>query len=102
MAALSARLARLEAAIAPASESAPALSAPDVEAPAAESAAVTPEAPPETPEEEPISEETLVVISAAAAAYLGERPHIRQVRLIRTGAWAQEGRVTIQASHRLH
>jgi methylmalonyl-CoA carboxyltransferase 12S subunit len=53
-------------------------------------------------EEEGISEEVLIVISAAVAAFLGERAHIRQVRLIRTGAWAQEGRVSIQASHRLH
>lgn len=52
--------------------------------------------------EEGISEEVLIAISAAVAAFLGERAHIRQVRLIRTGAWAQEGRVSIQASHRLH
>lgn len=99
MDALSARLAKLEAAIGAASAPAP--------APAAE--AVKPEAGPEAAlpvpepaEEEPISEEVLLAIAAAVAAYLGERAHIRQVRLIRTGAWAQEGRVSIQASHRLH
>ncbi|HBY59307.1 MAG TPA: hypothetical protein DEH78_05765 [Solibacterales bacterium] len=51
---------------------------------------------------EAISEETLLVISAAIAAFLGERAHIRSVRLISSRAWAQEGRVSIQASHRLH
>lgn len=50
---------------------------------------------------EPISEEILMVISAAVAAFLGERAHIRQVRLIRSRAWAQQGRVSIQASHYL-
>ena len=49
-----------------------------------------------------ISEEELLAISAALAAYLGVHAHIRQVRLIHTGAWAQQGRVTIQASHRLN
>ena len=39
---------------------------------------------------------------AALAAYLGVRVHIRQIRLIASRAWAQEGRVSIQASHRLH
>lgn len=56
---------------------------------------------PEQPKEEPISEEILLVISAAVAAFLGERAHIRQVRLIRSPAWAQQGRVSIQASHHL-
>jgi len=49
-----------------------------------------------------ISEEEVLAISAAIAAWLGVHAHIRQIRLIRTGAWAQQGRVTIQASHRLH
>lgn len=48
-----------------------------------------------------ISEEEVLVISAAVAAWLGVHAHIRQIRLIRTGAWAQQGRVTIQASHSL-
>ena len=47
-------------------------------------------------------EEELIAISAAVAAYLGVRVHIRQIRLIGSRAWAQEGRVSIQASHRLH
>jgi len=49
-----------------------------------------------------ISEEEVLAISAALAAWLGVQAHIRQIRLIRTGAWAQQGRVTIQASHRLN
>jgi len=48
-----------------------------------------------------ITEEELLTISAALAAYLGVRPHIRQIRLISTTVWAQLGRVSIQASHRL-
>jgi methylmalonyl-CoA carboxyltransferase large subunit len=49
-----------------------------------------------------ISEEELLAISAALAAWLGVRAHIRQIRLIHTGGWAQQGRATIQASHRLN
>ena len=51
---------------------------------------------------EGISEEEVLAISAAIAVWLGVHAHIRQIRLIRTGAWAQQGRVTIQASHRLN
>ncbi len=50
---------------------------------------------------EPISEDILLVIAAAVAAYLGERAHIRIVRLAPSHAWAQQGRVSIQASHQL-
>lgn len=53
------------------------------------------------PPEERISEETLLAIAATVAAYLGHKPKIRQVRLVRSGQWAQEGRVSIQASHRI-
>jgi methylmalonyl-CoA carboxyltransferase large subunit len=48
-----------------------------------------------------LSEELVLVISAAIAAYLGKKPHIRQIRLLRSDAWAQQGRATIQASHAL-
>jgi methylmalonyl-CoA carboxyltransferase 12S subunit len=48
-----------------------------------------------------LSEELLLVISAAIAAFVGKKAHIRQIRLIGSAAWAQEGRVTIQASHAL-
>jgi methylmalonyl-CoA carboxyltransferase 12S subunit len=60
-----------------------------------------PAAPPVPPTAavEGLSEELLLVISVAVAAFLGEKPHIRQIRLIGTTAWAQQGRVTIQASH---
>jgi methylmalonyl-CoA carboxyltransferase large subunit len=49
-----------------------------------------------------ISEEEVLAISAALAAWLGVHTHIRQIRLIHTRAWAQQGRVTIQASHTLN
>jgi methylmalonyl-CoA carboxyltransferase large subunit len=48
-----------------------------------------------------ITEEEVLAISAAVAAYLGVRAHIKQIRLVSGGAWAQQGRVSIQASHRL-
>ena len=48
-----------------------------------------------------ITEGELIAISAAIGAYLGVRPHIRQIRLVSTNAWAQQGRVSIQASHML-
>ena len=48
-----------------------------------------------------LSEELVLVISAAVAAFLGKRPHIRQIRLLGSAAWAQQGRTTIQASHAL-
>ena len=41
------------------------------------------------------------MISAAIAAFVGKKAHIRQIRLIGSAAWAQQGRVTIQASHAL-
>ncbi len=56
----------------------------------------TAEAPPAA-----ITEEELLAISAAIGAYLGVRAHIRQIRLLSTNAWAQQGRVSIQASHTL-
>jgi methylmalonyl-CoA carboxyltransferase large subunit len=51
--------------------------------------------------EEDFSPELLLAISAAVAAYLGERAHVRAVRLVGTTRWSQEGRAFIQASHRL-
>jgi methylmalonyl-CoA carboxyltransferase large subunit len=47
------------------------------------------------------SEDLVLAIGAAVAAYLGKKPHIRQIRLLRSDAWAQQGRATIQASHTL-
>jgi methylmalonyl-CoA carboxyltransferase large subunit len=59
--------------------------------------------PPVAAEPEPtgIAEEELLAISAAIGAYLGVRAHIRQIRLLGSNAWAQQGRVSIQASHSL-
>ncbi len=56
----------------------------------------------EVPTTETIPEDVLLAISAAVAAFLGERAHIRRIRLISSTAWAQQGRVSIQASHSLH
>ena len=49
--------------------------------------------------DEEISEEVVLAISAAIAAYLGKRAHVRQIRLLSDNRWAQQGRATIQASH---
>ncbi|MDZ4797019.1 MAG: hypothetical protein SGI92_02570 [Bryobacteraceae bacterium] len=88
--ALSARLEKLE--------QQPAAAAP-VSTPAPPAAAAVGQSQPQVEE---ISAETLLVISAAVAAFLGERGHIRAVRLVGSARWAQEGRVSIQASHRLN
>ncbi|MGA2114585.1 MAG: hypothetical protein ABSH56_07510 [Bryobacteraceae bacterium] len=98
---LSERLARVEAG------GARSAAVDTAESPAAFAASVaapvpTPAAVPEPPAPEPIAEEELAAIAAAIAAYLGVRAHIRQIRLIGSGRWAQEGRVSIQASHQLH
>src|SRR5262249_36950231 len=53
------------------------------------------------PAVEGLSEEVVLVISAAVAAFLGKKAPIRQIRLLGSTAWAQQGRVTIQASHTL-
>jgi len=50
------------------------------------------------PQAEEFGEELLLAISAAVAAYLGVKPHIRQIRLLGGVTWSQQGRVTIQAS----
>lgn len=50
---------------------------------------------------EPIPEEDIFLLAAAVAAYLGKRAPIRQVRLLGTTTWSQQGRVSIQASRRL-
>jgi methylmalonyl-CoA carboxyltransferase 12S subunit len=59
------------------------------------------EAPPQKAQPE-MTEEELLVVSAALAAYLGVRVHIKRIRLLSSHAWAQQGRVSIQASHNLH
>ncbi len=88
LAAILSRISSLEASIQPAPaapEGAPAA------APAGTAAA----------EQEEIGGDVMLAIAAAVAAYLGKRAHVRAVRLARSGAWAQQGRVFIQASHRL-
>ena len=50
----------------------------------------------------PVSEEDLIAISAAVAAFLGVRARIRQVRLVHSSAWAQVGRMGTHASHHTH
>lgn len=76
---------------------------PPAEAQAAESQPPTQAAqPPAEPEAEAeVSEELLLVISAAIAAFLGKKPYIRQIRLVTSPTWSQVGRVSIQASHAL-
>lgn len=49
----------------------------------------------------PIDQETIFIIAASVAAFLGKRAHIRQIRLLGSDAWARQGRVTVQASHAL-
>jgi len=46
-----------------------------------------------------VSEDVLLAISAACAAYLGERAKVKQVHLRRGGAWATQGLATVQQQH---
>jgi methylmalonyl-CoA carboxyltransferase 12S subunit len=48
-----------------------------------------------------LSDELVGAIVAATSAYLGVRPRIRQIGLVGGGSWAQQGRVSIHASHNL-
>jgi methylmalonyl-CoA carboxyltransferase large subunit len=90
------RIARLEAARAATVTS---LVATPPAVPAHPAAPLPPSMAPVTPHEE-VTEESLMVIAASVAAFLGERAHIRQVRLVSSEAWAQQGRVAVMASHR--
>jgi methylmalonyl-CoA carboxyltransferase large subunit len=61
-----------------------------------------PTQPQQTAEE--LAHETLVVIAAAVSAFLGKSVRLRSARLIQPvegSAWAQQGRVFVQASHNL-
>src|SRR5206468_975853 len=54
--------------------------------------------------DEGISPEILMVLSAAVAAFLGKRARIRRASIMPApgaSAWAQQGRVFVQASHNL-
>lgn len=44
-------------------------------------------------------DEIVAILSAAVAAYLGCKPRIKAIRLVGSQGWAQQGRVSIQASH---
>src|SRR4051812_9798421 len=46
-------------------------------------------APAPAPAAEGLSEELVLVIGAAIAAFLGKKAHIRQIRLLGTAGWAQ-------------
>jgi methylmalonyl-CoA carboxyltransferase large subunit len=46
-----------------------------------------------------VSEEILLAISAACAAYLGKRATIKQAHLRRGDTWASQGRAAAQQSH---
>lgn len=88
LASLEAQLARLSARVAA------------LEAAAAQPPAAT-GIPPAAAAPEPFPEELLPVLAAAAAAYLGVKPVIRQIRLLDSAAWSQAGRARLQASHAL-
>jgi len=67
--------------------------------------AAAPAPKPSEPEKvEEVSTEIIMVLTAAVAAFLGKRARIRSARLVRaapSNAWAQQGRVFVQASHNL-
>ena len=46
-----------------------------------------------------VSEDTMLAVSAAVAAYLGKRATVKQVHLRRGGAWATQGLATVQQQH---
>ena len=46
-----------------------------------------------------VSEDVLLAIAAACAAYFGERATVKQVHLRRGGGWASQGRAAAQQSH---
>ena len=112
LAALTARLEKLEAAglatpaaaIAPVAEplAQPVVEPAAAQPPVAEAVAAEPVKAEPVKEADRVSEELLLVLSAAVAAYLGKRPHIRAIRLLGSSAWAQQGRVFVQASHQLN
>jgi len=92
------RVAALEAAAAsPVPTAATVKKEPETKAPR-----LAPSPPPAQPAvAEGLSDELILVIGAAIAAFVGKKAHIRQIHLIGSAAWAQQGRVTIQASHEL-
>ena len=63
---------------------------------AAVEAAPKPAAPP-VPVKQEITDAEVLAVSAALGAYLGVRVHVRQMRLLSSSAWAQQGRVLVHA-----
>jgi vacuolar-type H+-ATPase subunit D/Vma8 len=58
------------------------------------------------PPEEEVSADTLLIMAAAVTAFLGKKVRIRSAKMLQSpyeivNPWAQVGRVTLQASHRL-
>ncbi len=53
------------------------------------------------PAEPPIPPDILLVISAAVAAYLGQRAPVRFVAARRDSGWSRQGRAAVQTSHAL-
>jgi methylmalonyl-CoA carboxyltransferase large subunit len=84
LASLTDRVARLEAGV-------------KIQLPTADAAAAAAPKPMPPPAKQEITEEEILAISAALGAYLGVRVHIRQIRLLSSSAWAQQGRVLVQA-----
>jgi methylmalonyl-CoA carboxyltransferase 12S subunit len=77
---------------------------PPAPAPVAAAAPAPPVTKPDISEE--ITPEILMVLSAAVAAFLGKKARIRRARVAGparggSSAWAQQGRVFVQASHNL-
>ena len=57
-------------------------------------------------EEDAVEPEILLVIAAAVTAFLGKKVRIRSAKMLQSpyeiiNPWAQQGRVSVQASHRL-
>lgn len=71
-----------------------------IPAPSRTSAAPSPAANAPAAAKGEVTDEILMVISAAVAAFLGKRAHIRQIRFLGLTAWAEQGRVSVMASHR--
>jgi len=48
-------------------------------------------------EKQEITEAEVLAVSAALGAYFGVRVHVRQMRLLSSSAWTQQGRVLVHA-----
>lgn len=78
--------------------------APAAPAPQAAPVAPAPAPAPAPAKPEEITPEVLMILTAAVSAFLGKKAKIRGARLMRpaqSSAWAQQGRVFVQASHAL-